>query len=427
MIVSRAGIFTPRNFPSASGEHPMALHRFHRDPVGLESSHAMPDSKTVNEEKADPAGARVQFELRKDGGGRPGLVLSGKMDTDSAQFLWQKLKHKLAGTPVVTIDAAGLTQCDGAGLGLLYFLSTGRMTPGAQVNLSGLKPELQKALQNLSMEDYQAFQSQQPGRQPVAQEVGLAVLGFVSDFKEMLVFIGEVTSGLVTLLLHPGQIRSREVWRVFESAGVNALPIVSLISLLVGLIIAFEAAQPLAQFGAQIYVANMIGLVMVRELGPLMTAILLAGRSGSAFAAELGSMKVSEELNALETLGLDPVRFLVVQRLLASLLLTPLLTIYSMFTGVLGGVLVMFGLGFTLPAILVQLESSVHIYDIAFGTAKGFVFGIIVAGIACLRGLHTKSGPTAVGESTTRSVVSGILFIVITDALFAAFNFILKK
>jgi phospholipid/cholesterol/gamma-HCH transport system permease protein len=214
---------------------------------------------------------------------------------------------------------------------------------------------------------------------------------------------------------------------VFENAGVNALPIVSLISLLVGLIIAFEAAQPLAQFGAQIYIANMIGLIMVRELGPVMAAILLAGRSGSAFAAELGSMKVDEELNALETMGLDPVRFLVLQRLIASLLLTPLLTIYSMFTGVVGGLLVMVGLGFPAPMALRQLESSVHIKDIIFGTSKGFVFGLIVAGIACLRGLQTKAGASAVGESATRSVVSGILLIVIIDTIFAAVTFVMKK
>ena len=135
-------------------------------------------------------------------------------------------------------------------------------------------------------------------------------------------------------------MRWPEVRRVFELAGANAVPIVSLISVLVGLIIAFESAQPLAQFGAQIYVANMIGLVMVRELGPLLAAILLAGRSGSAFAAEIGTMKVNEELNALETLGLDPIRFLVVQRITAGILLTPLLTFYATFMGVLGGVLV---------------------------------------------------------------------------------------
>jgi phospholipid/cholesterol/gamma-HCH transport system permease protein len=380
----------------------------------------------MNSEHAIASAPLVHFELQKDGEGRPRLVLSGQMDSDAAQFLWRKLKHHVAATPFTTIDAAGLTHCDSAALGLLYFLSTGGMTPGAQVSLTGLKPEFQQALESFSMEDYQHFQGQQPVKQSVAEDVGTVVLGAGSGLNEMGVFIGQVASGLVAVALHPSQLRTREMWRVFESAGVNALPLVMLISLLVGLIIAFEAAQPLAQFGAQIYVVNMIGLVMVRELGPLMTAILLAGRSGSAFAAELGTMKVSEELNALETMGLDPVRFLVVQRLVASMLLTPLLTICAMFAGVLGGVLVMFVLGFTLPAIWPQLVSSVHIGDIAFGTIKGLVFGILVAGIACLRGLHTKSGPTAVGVSTTRSVVGGIVLIVITDAVFAVLWFVLK-
>jgi phospholipid/cholesterol/gamma-HCH transport system permease protein len=383
----------------------------------------------MNREKHNSAGQAVHFELRENGANRCVLELSGQLDMDSAPRLWRELKQKLAATRMAAleINTSGLTHYDSAGLGLLYFLSKAQMTSEAQVTLREPKPELKKALQTFSMEDYQAFQNQQPKKQSLADHVGTGVMGLVSDVKEMVAFTGQVSSALVVLLFHPRQIRIGEVLQIFESAGVNALPIVSLISLLVGVIIAFEAAQPLAEFGAQIFVANMIGLVMVRELGPLMTAILLAGRSGSAFTAELGTMKVNEELNALETMGLDPVRFLVVQRLLASLLLTPLLTIYSMFTGVLGGVLVMLALGFNMTTILAQLESSVHIKDIAFGTSKGFVFGIIVAGIACLRGLHTKSGPSAVGQATTRSVVSGILLIVIADAGFANLWFILNK
>jgi len=383
----------------------------------------------MNSETNSSPGQVVHFELRKDGESRCVLVLAGQLDMDSAPWLWRELKQQLGSVHATTleINTAGLTHYDSAGLGLLYFLSKAQMTPDAQVTLSELKPELAKALRAFSMDDYQAFQAQQPKKQSIAEHVGTGVINLASDLREMVAFIGQLASGLVALLCHPRQIRMGEVLRIFESAGVNALPIISLISLLVGLIIAFESAQPLAEFGAQIYIANMIGLVMVRELGPLMTAILLAGRSGSAFAAELGTMKVNEELNALETMGLDPVRFLVLQRLLASLLLTPLLTIYSMFTGVLGGVIVMLALGFTLPTILVQLESSVHIKDIVFGASKGFVFGIIVAGIACLRGLHTKSGPSAVGQATTRSVVSGILLIVVADAVFASLLFIFNK
>jgi len=193
------------------------------------------------------------------------------------------------------------------------------------------------------------------------------------------------------------------------------------------LIIAFESAQPLAQFGAQIYVANMIGLVMVRELGPLLAAILLAGRSGSAFAAEIGTMKVNEELNALETLGLDPIRFLVVQRITAGILLTPLLTFYATFMGVAGGVLVTLGLGFPLTLIYHQLVSSVHLSDVALGAAKGVVFGLIVSAVGCLRGLQTQQGPSAVGISTTRAVVTSILLIVIADAIFSIIFFSLIK
>lgn len=214
--------------------------------------------------------------------------------------------------------------------------------------------------------------------------------------------------------------------RVFQLAGVNALPIVSLISFLVGLIIAFQAAQPLAQFGAQIFIANMIGLMMTRELGPLMTAILLAGRSGSAFAAELGTMKVNEELNALETMGLDPMRFLILPRIIAGVLLAPLLTLYSMFMGVLGGVVVMVGLGFPLAAVWNQLITAIAVGDLLLGAAKGLVFGLIVAAVGCQRGLQTKKGPSAVGEATTRSVVSGILLIIIADAVIALLAFLLK-
>ncbi|MGA2248875.1 MAG: ABC transporter permease [Verrucomicrobiota bacterium] len=214
---------------------------------------------------------------------------------------------------------------------------------------------------------------------------------------------------------------------MFELAGANAVPIVSLVSVLVGMIIAFEAAQPLAQFGAQIFVVNMIGLVMVRELGPLLAAVLFAGRSGSAFAAEIGTMKVNEELDALQTLGLEPIRFLVVQRITAAILLTPLLTIYSIFLGVVGGVSVALVLGFPLSLIFHQLTSALRLSDVAFGMAKGVVFGAIVSAVGCLRGLQTQQGPSAVGVSTTRAVVTSIVLIVIADALCAILFFVLKR
>jgi phospholipid/cholesterol/gamma-HCH transport system permease protein len=236
-----------------------------------------------------------------------------------------------------------------------------------------------------------------------------------------------VAASLPASLVNRKRMRWPEVRQVFELAGANAVPIVSLISLLLGFIIAFESAQRLAEFGAQIYVANTITVVMVREMGPLMTAILLAGRSASAFAAEIGTMKVNEELNALETLGLDPVRFLVMPRIMAGVLAAPLLTFYSILLGVVGGALVMLGLGFSLPLILHQMVSSVHLNDLAVGTGKGVVFGVIVSGVGCWRGLQTQQGPSAVGLSTTRAVVTSLLLIIVADACFSTISFFLKQ
>jgi phospholipid/cholesterol/gamma-HCH transport system permease protein len=211
----------------------------------------------------------------------------------------------------------------------------------------------------------------------------------------------------------------REWWIIADKSGTNALPIVALISFLTGMIIAFQASIPMKQFGVDIFVVNLVALAMVRELGPIMTAIIFAGRSGSAFAAEIGTMKVNEEVAALTTMGLNPVRFLAVPRVLAGLAVTPVLTLYSMAMGVAGGVAVMLLRGFPLAALLNQLENSVRMQDVMAGFIKSFVFGAVVAGVGCLRGLQTGAGASAVGDATTKAVVTGIFCVVVIDAIFA--------
>ena len=198
-----------------------------------------------------------------------------------------------------------------------------------------------------------------------------------------------------------------------------------LVGFLMGLIMAFQAAVPLGQFGAQIFVANLIGLAILRELGPLMTAIVLAGRSGSAFAAELGTMKVREEIDALKTMGLEPVRFLVVPRVIAALVMTPLLTVFADLVGLMGGSVVLMSLGFPLITFLNQVQTAVTYGSPVGGLVKAFFFGILVAAIGCLRGLQTKTGASAVGVSTTSAVVSGIILIVITDGVFSVIYYYL--
>jgi phospholipid/cholesterol/gamma-HCH transport system permease protein len=204
------------------------------------------------------------------------------------------------------------------------------------------------------------------------------------------------------------------------------VPIVSLISFLTGVIIAYQVAQPLAMFGARSYTADIIGIVMIREFSPIFTAIVLAGRSGSAFAAEIGTMKVNEELDALTTMGLQPIRFLVIQRILAGTLLMPILTAFSMLSGVFGGAIVMRAMGFPFAQIWSHLANSVGDSDVIVGTLKATVFGAIVSGVGCLRGMQTKEGPSAVGDSATRAVVAGILMIIVVDAVFAVLTNVLN-
>jgi phospholipid/cholesterol/gamma-HCH transport system permease protein len=193
------------------------------------------------------------------------------------------------------------------------------------------------------------------------------------------------------------------------------LPIVALISFLLGVILAFQSAIPMKKFGAEIFVADLIGLAMLRELGPLMTAILLAGRSGAAFAAEIGTMKVNQEVDALTTMGLDPVRFLVTTRVIAAILMTPLLTLFADLVSLIGGAM-------TLQSFSIPFVTFIH--EMA-GFVKSFVFAILIAGIGCLRGLQTSAGASAVGDAATRAVVSGIILLVIVDGIFAVLYFFL--
>jgi phospholipid/cholesterol/gamma-HCH transport system permease protein len=370
----------------------------------------------------------ARFELKADGPGVGALTLSGHLDARSTADLWRDLDARLRHSPVsaLEVDAAGVEYCDGAGLALLHFLSLGGMLPpGGKATVRGLRPEFQNLFRRFTTEDYQRNRPQAPKPNSVPEEVGRAVVAAANEIEEEVAFIGEVSRGLVANLARPKAMRWGEVGRVFEQAGVNALPIISLISLLIGLIIAFEAASPFAMFGAQIFIANLLGITMARELSGLMTAIILAGRSGSAFAAELGTMKVTEELNALETFGLNPIRFLVVQRVLAGILLTPLLTIYSIFVAILGGVLVMVAMGFPLVTVYHQMAQTLGYKDILIGVGKGVIFGALIAGVGCLRGLQTRQGPSAVGDSTTRSVVTGILLVIVADAVVAVLLYLL--
>lgn len=378
---------------------------------------------------ANEPGAAVQASIQTEEGGRVRVSLRGTLDASSTGACWRDLEQRLKPlhVAVLDVDAGELASCGAIGMALLRFLCMGGMTPGATVTLHGLKAELQETLRTFSEEQWAAYRGHVETRAPLTRQVGRTARKTAADFRAQIIFVGRVAAALASTVFYPKRLRWPVVIRIFETAGVNALPIISLISFLVGLIIASETAHRLAQFGAEILVAGIIGFSAVRDLGPLMTAILMAGRSGSAFAAELGTMKVNEELDALAAMGLDPVRFLVVQRLVAGIALMPVLTVYSMFMGIFGGALIMHMMGFSMREILQEMAARVDLSDIGIGLAKSFVFGVIVAGVGCLRGLQTGEGPTEVGKAATRAVVTSILLIIVADAVFAAAGFFLER
>ncbi len=370
----------------------------------------------------------VLADLRSENAGAAASVLDDAgFDVSTAAAARREIAEGLTGSPPASleVDASGIERGDVSGMALLYELAQGRLVPGVRANVKGLRPEFQALLAAFPTPESLEGLKEAPRRRRLFDEVGAATVSMLADLRAQLVFLGGVVQGFWAVLRRPRAMRWGEVAVVFEKAGVNALPIVSLISLLMGLVIAFEAGQPLEMFGAQIFIANMIGIVMVREFGPIFTAIIFAGRSGSAFAAEIGTMKVNEELNALETMGLDPMRFLVIQRVFAGTMLMPVLAAYSMVLGVFGGILVMLSMGFPLAQIWAQLVGALGVGDVLVGISKSFVFGAIVAGLGCLRGMQTKEGPNAVGDSTTRAVVAGILMIIIVDAVYSVLTYVL--
>lgn len=238
------------------------------------------------------------------------------------------------------------------------------------------------------------------------------------DFDRLTEFLGETCMGFSRLLLGRSQMRAQDLWNLVQECGPNALPIISLIAVLVGMILAFVGAVQLKLFGAQIFIADLVGLGMAREMGAMMTAILMAGRTGSAFAAELGSMTVNDEIDALKTSGFSPMDFLVVPRILAMALTIPFLCVYADVLGILGGAIVAAGLfDISLSEYVIQIENRLRPIDFEVGIFKAAVFGVLVAFSGCMRGLQCQRNATAVGLATTSAVVTGIVFIVISDAV----------
>jgi phospholipid/cholesterol/gamma-HCH transport system permease protein len=351
--------------------------------------------------------------------------VSGRLDAESTADVWREAfaaARDATGAPLV-VDATGVEYCDGTGAAFLAALREAQLRTGGRFELRGMREE-----QRRLVELVQPSPRKPPAPGPdtgLLTTVGSAALGLADDLKRLVGFIGELVLAVADVARNPKHLRMRDVMHVADRAGIGATGIITLVGFLLGLILSFQGAIPMERFGAQIFVADLIGMSMLRELGPLMASILLTARSGSAFAAEIGTMKVNEEIDALMTMGLEPVRFLVVPRVLAALAVVPALAMLTSLAGLVGGAVVFLSLGFPLVVYVNRIVDFVTVGDVLGGLAKAVVFGVIVAAVGCQRGLQTGQGAGAVGASTTSSVVSGIVLIALADGLFAIAFYIL--
>lgn len=318
--------------------------------------------------------------------------------------------------------ADGLGDWDSSLLLFIHEVRTWAEGAGVRCELEALPAGMQTLLTQFT----QACEAARPEdrTQNFVAVVGIAAQDAWGKAREIAHFVGECVYSAKYLLRHPHKFRLRDCLQEIQQCGAMSLPIVSLISLLIGLIMAYQSAILMRQFGADIYVADAVGLVMVRELGAMMTAFILAGRTGAAFAATLGNMRANDEIDALVTLGIRPVDFLVMPRLVALGLMMPLLALYANFLGIFGGMLVSLGLLDIPPqAYWVQTISAIDLSDISTGLIKASVFGLLVGLAGCHRGLLAERSAAGVGQAATSAVVTALLLIILADAFFAiAFN-----
>ena len=366
-------------------------------------------------------GTDSQFRVVAFEKGQLQIALAGRLNAKTVGELWPEIRRPLEkrGLQSVALDASGIDYCDGAGLALLVYIRRATRRLDISLSMDGLKDEFAGLLELYPVGRFDEVASQPKGARDFMEEVGETFFNTLKGLCDHVSFLGEFAVAMLKTLLHPAGLRLRDFLSVAEASGARALPITGMLGFLIGLIIAFQGAVLMKQFGAEIYIADSVGMLVLRELGPLMTAIIVAGRTGSAFAAELGTMKVNEEIDAFTTMGLDPVRFLVVPRVLAATLMTPLLAIFANLAGLMGGAVVMMGIGFPLVTYANRVAEAVSSIDLVSGLFKALVFGLLISMAGCLCGLRTGEGASAVGRSATRAVVSSIVMIVIADGIFA--------
>ncbi len=366
---------------------------------------------------ADTPGFHVdRIDLASD---RAALRFAGALRFRECFAAWDEVRGMLVPMPPhLDLDVSDVDGLDGGATALLLELRAEAVAAGSEATIVGATGRVESMIELYGAHPKRPSLQAPPARIGILDQIGRETLTLVNESNALDFFGDSVVAGAQAVRA-PGRVNWADVPRLMERAGADGIPIVLMINFLVGLVTGFQAAIQLKQFGANIFVADLVGLSVTRELAPLMTAIIIAGRSGAAFSAELGTMRVSEEIDALRTLGLDPYQFLVFPRVIALTLVAPLLTIIADVIGIAGGLLVgMFSLDLTFQAYLAESEKALDLFDVFSGILKASVFGLAIALVACQRGLATRGGAEGVGRATTSAVVTSLFAIVVLDAIF---------
>jgi len=369
----------------------------------------------------DPKGFDIRIESGKEG--EVTLAPSGRIETENLNFFLSEAESILIekAPRKLRVDLSEIDYLDSAGaLGLIQLedKTKARSIPIEFVNVTDEAKRIMGLIERKALTVKPLASEKRSGN--LIEQVGDGTLKIVNDFISVMTFLGELLTALFYSLLHPRSVRWEDVLFYMKRTGLEGLPIVGLINFLLGLIIAFMSSLQLRQFGANIYVASLVGVAMVSELGPIMTAIIVAGRSGSAFAAEIGTMMVNEEVDALVAMGFDPIRFLAVPKVLAAMLVVPILTLYADFFGVSGGLVVgVLGLDLTVYTYVQETMKVISVATIVKSLIKSAVFAAMIAGIGCQRGFQVRGGAEAVGALTTSAVVAAIFLTIVIDSAFA--------
>ena len=355
--------------------------------------------------------------------GTVGLQLSGRIDHHSAGGVLKQLLKKFKKHPPrkVVADLNRITYFDDFGVLILFEIR--RFLGEREIPFSIVQPPPRVAemlaLTNFNNPELCAPIPQKKSPNMVIR-MGEATIAVVKDVRYLIAFLGSVLIYLMKVVLHPRLLRKNDTLMLMQKTGVDALPIVGMISFLLGLIMAFVSSLQLQQFGASIFVARLVALAMVSELGPIMTAIVVAGRSGSAYAAEIGTMRISDEVDALFIMGMPPTLFLVIPRVVAAMVVVPLLTIFSDLFAIMGGLIISISmLDLTVSSYITQTIKALTLFEFIWGLMKSVIFAGLIAWIGCFRGFQVRGGASGVGNAATSAVVSGIFLIILFDSIFA--------